>query len=66
MRTFVDLQFWSNQLSNMALIYHNIYSILVRLFHFSFMQQLIVDPGASLALDHIDEIALDCMVNSVG
>lgn len=46
-RTFVDLQFWSDQLSNMALIYRNIYSILVHLCRSSFAQQLIVDLGAS-------------------
>jgi len=60
----MDLQFWSNQFYNMALISHNIYSILVHLCHFSFMQLLIVDPDASLALNHIDEITLDCKANS--
>lgn len=65
MRTFVDLQFWSNQLSNTALIYRNTCSILVRQCRFSSMQQSIVGPDASLVLNRIDEITLDCMANSV-
>ena len=65
MRTFMDLQFWSNQLSNMALIYHNTCSILAHQCHFSSMQQSIVGPDASLVLNRIDEITLDCMANSV-